>query len=426
MKKRLFSLLLCAALLAALAGCGAKTALTEPPELTVTNAQGASITAMGGSYSWQYALGRYSGVDACGVHPLDESLRESMPALEMPVTVSSPAAYDVTLDFGAYAPDSVSLRYWSEECRGDTDASSETLAAELQDDGTYAVTLIPSAGIFAADAAWDAEDYSGSATYVFCTRAAGTEALSAGAAHHIAESAQIRKLDISWAGGGVYIQRSEQLSQIAVTEQADAELAESEKMRFLVDGDTLRVLFMDGTFHAGLDAGKYLTVFIPAAMLDAGQLEEVEVAASDAYIHVCADVARKLSLSTVSGEVRVMCASCPEIEIETESGGVSVVDGAWREVSVDTVSGAVELAGSAEELDVETASGDISLTLPEDSGFTLDLESPNGVVDSALIDREGTLVACGDRTTYYAVPPLADGGTCKLEISTVSGRLTIQ
>ncbi len=175
MKKRLFSLLLCAALLAALAGCGAKTALTEPPELTVTNAQGASITAMGGGYHWQYALGlgRYAGVDACGVHPLDESLRESMPALEMPVAVSAAAAYAVTLGFGAYAPDSVSLRYWSEECRGNTDASSETLAAELQDDGTYAVTLFPSIGIFAVDADWNAEDYSGSATYVFCTSAAG-------------------------------------------------------------------------------------------------------------------------------------------------------------------------------------------------------------------------------------------------------------
>ena len=176
--KRLLSVLTLCALLLSLAACGAKkdalTALTAPPELTVTNAQDASITAASGSYDWSYDLGNgeRSGAIACGAHPLDESCRDITPVLEMPVLLSATFHYVVTLDFGGCAPDSVSLRYWSATCWGDTEAQAETLSAERQDDGTYTAECFPSIGVFAVDASWDADDYQGAATYAFRTEAA--------------------------------------------------------------------------------------------------------------------------------------------------------------------------------------------------------------------------------------------------------------
>lgn len=168
--KRLLSACLLCALLLSLAGCGAKKdVLTAPPELSATNAQDASVTVSSGSYDWNYALGNgeRSGAIACGAHPLDESCRDITPVLEMPIAVSASYFYVVTLDFGDCAPDSVSLRYWSETCWGDTEAQSETISAERQDDGTYTAELIPSVGIFAVDAAWNTDDYQGRACYVF-------------------------------------------------------------------------------------------------------------------------------------------------------------------------------------------------------------------------------------------------------------------
>lgn len=172
--KKQSSLLLILMLLLVLAGCGAKPAPTEPPELTVTNAQGASITAMGGSYDWDYEAGggQRTGAIACGMHPLDETLRDSTPALEMPIAVSASFYYTVTLDFGDCAPDSVTLRYWNEQCWGDTQATAEKLTVQRQDDGTYTVELFPSVGIFEVDAQWDTEDYCGRAFYSFCTKVA--------------------------------------------------------------------------------------------------------------------------------------------------------------------------------------------------------------------------------------------------------------
>ena len=462
MKKR-SSLLLILMLLLVLAGCGAKPAPTEPPELTVTNAQGASITAMGGSYDWDYEAGggqRTSAI-ACGMHPLDETLRDSTPALEMPIAVSASFYYTVTLDFGDCAPDSVTLRYWNEQCWGDTQAKAEKLTVQRQDDGTYTAELFPSVGIFEVDAQWDAEDYCGRAFYSFCTKAKGSEALHTGAVLSIGESEDIRKIDISWRGGCVNIYAAEQSAQISVKEESTAPLAESEKMVCAIDGDTLRIRFLGDAYRGSYDGEKHLDVGLPRELVSAGHFEEIKVETTDAYAYVSAD-AQKIELSTLSGDARVMCANCPEVEIETTSGNAGVVDGTWARVDISTLSGAIELAGDAESaeietasgkvdiagalgaldfesvsgnlilateralrLDAETESGSIYLTLPAQDGFTLDYETKSGAFRSALTEREGTLIACGDRATHYSVPALEGGAVSELTIETMSGEVTI-
>ena len=461
--KRLISLLLCAVMALALAGCGAKPAPTEPPELTVANAQGASITAMGGSYDWDYDLGngQRSGAIACGAHPLDEMYRDSTPALEMPIALSASSYYTVTLDFGDCAPDSVILRCWSEQCWGDTEAKPEKLFAERQDNGAYTVELIPSIGVFAVDASWDAEDYKGTATYTFCTKAEESEELHPGAVLSIGESEDIRKIDISWRSGSVNIYTAEQSAQISVKEESTAPLAESEKMVCAIDGDTLRIHFLGDAYRGSYDGEKYLDVGLPRELVSAGHFEEIKVETTDAYAYVSAD-AQKIELSTLGGDARVMCATCPMVEIETVNGSVGVVDGTWGKIELSTLSGAIELAGEAESaeietasgkvdiagalgaldfesvsgnlilateralrLDAETESGSIYLTLPAQDGFTLDYETKSGAFRSALTEREGALIACGDHEAYYTVPALEGGEMSELEISTVSGTLTI-
>ena len=462
--KRLISLLFCAVMALALAGCGAKSAPVEPPELTVANAQGASITAMGGSYDWDYDLGngQRSGAIACGAHPLDEICRDMTPILEMPVAVSASFHYTVTLDFGDCAPDSVILRCWSEQCWGDTEAKPEKLFAERQDNGAYTVELIPSIGVFAVDASWDAEDYKGTATYTFCTKAAEADELPYSKTYSFGGEMPVKSLDISWLSGGVSVQAVGQTSQITVQEDATAELAEDEKLVCTVDGDTLRIRFMSDANRDGFEGEKFLTVSLPWELVKNAHFEEIDIETTSAYAYVSAD-AQKIKLSTVGGDARVMCASCPAVEIKTVSGSAGLVDGTWGKVELSTVSGAIELAGDAESaeiettsgkvdiagalgaldfesvsgdlilateralrLDAETESGSIYLTLPAQDGFTLDYETEKGSFDSALTEREETLIACGDRETYYTVPALEGGEMSELEVSTVSGTLTIK
>ena len=444
MKKHL-SLLLPLALVLSLAACGEKSAdeaaRQTPPTLTVTSANACSVTLKSSSYDWTYTQGLQSMTDiACGAHPLDETSRDITPVLGMPFAVSAAYFYTVTLDFSDNSPDSVSLRYWNDACWGDTEAQAETLSAQRQDNGTFRAELPQSDGIFAVDALWDGS----SATYTFCTQAEGSEELHPGAVLSIGESENIRKIDISWRGGGVNIYAAEQSAQISVKEESAAALAESEKMVCTIDGDTLRIRFLGDAYRGSYDGEKHLDVGLPRELVSAGHFEEIKVETTDAYAYVSAD-AQKIELSTLSGDARVMCANCPEVEIETTSGNVGVVDGTWGKIELSTVSGAIELAGEAENAEIETASGNlilateralrldaetesgsIYLTLPAQDGFTLDYETKSGAFRSALTEREGTLIACGDHETHYTVPALEGGEMSELEISTVSGTLTIE
>lgn len=460
--KKLLSLLLPLALLLSLTACGEKSAdeaaRQTPPTLTVTSANACSVTLKSSSYDWTYTQGLQSMTAiACGAHPLDETSRDITPVLEMPFAVSAAYFYTVTLDFGDNSPDSVSLRCWPSDAWGSTGMPSETVTAQRQDNGTFRAELPQSDGIFAVDALWDGS----SATYTFCTQAEGSEELHPGAVLSIGESEDIRKIDISWLSGGVSVQAVGQTSQITVQEEATTALTEEEKLVCAVDGDTLRIRFMSDARRDSFEGEKFLTVSLPWELVKNAHFEEIDIETTSAYAYVSAD-AQKIKLSTVGGDARVMCANCPEVEIETTSGNAGVVDGTWAKVDISTVSGAIELAGEAESaeiettsgkvdiagalgaldfesvsgnlilateralrLDAETESGSIYLTLPAQDGFTLDYETKSGAFRSALTEREGALIACGDHEAYYTVPALEGGAVSELTIETMSGEVTI-
>lgn len=462
--KKLLSLLLPLALALSLTACGEKSAdeaaRQTPPTLTVTSANACSVTLKSSSYDWTYPQGLQSmTVIACGAHPLDETSRDITPVLEMPFTVSAAYFYTVTLDFGDNSADSVSLRCWPSDAWGSTGVPSETVTAQRQDNGTFRAELPQSDGIFAVDALWDTS----SATYTFCTQAAGAEELPYSKTYSFGGETPVKSLDISWLSGGVSVVPIEQSSEITVVEQADRMLAEGETLTVHLDvsgdGLSLHIGFMKGD---RFDGEKYLTVYVPREMVKNSFLEEIDIETTSAYAYVSAD-AQKIKLSTVGGDARVMCANCPEVEIETTSGNAGVVDGTWAKVDISTVSGAIELAGEAENaeietasgkvdiagalgaldfesvsgdlilateralrLDAETESGSIYLTLPAQDGFTLDYETKSGAFRSALTEREGALITClDDHATHYSVPALDGGEMSELTIETMSGEVTI-
>ena len=462
--KKLLSLLLPLALALSLTACGEKSAdeaaRQTPPTLTVTSANACSVTLKSSSYDWTYPQGLQSmTVIACGAHPLDETSRDITPVLEMPFAVSAAYFYTVTLDFGDNSADSVSLRCWPSDAWGSTGVPSETVTAQRQDNGTFRAELPQSDGIFAVDALWDTS----SATYTFCTQAAGAEELPYSKTYSFGGETPVKSLDISWLSGGVSVVPIEQSSEITVVEQADRMLAEGETLTVHLDvsgdGLSLHIGFMKGD---RFDGEKYLTVYVPREMVKNSFLEEIDIETTSAYAYVSAD-AQKIKLSTVGGDARVMCANCPEVEIETTSGNAGVVDGTWARVDISTLSGAIELAGEVESaeietasgkvdiagalgaldfesvsgdlilateralrLDAETESGSIYLTLPAQDGFTLDYETKSGAFRSALTEREGALITClDDHATHYSVPALDGGEMSELTIETMSGEVTI-
>ena len=420
--KKLSSLLLALVLVLSLAACGEQSTDTNsrqtPPALTVTNQAGGSVELKSGSYDWTYTQG-LQGMTAiaCGAHPLDENYRDITPVLEMPATVSAAYFYTVTLDFGDDAPDSVSLRCWDSTCWGSTSVPSETVTAQQQEDGTYTAALIPSIGIFAVDAAWARDGRKSDATYSFCTQAAGAKGPAYSKTYSFGGEAPITKLDISWLGGSVDIQPDDTVDVITVVEQSERELAENEKATLRVDlnGSTaaLHIGFMKSSHF---DGEKYLTVHVPASMVESGQIEEIDVETTAALVNIACGASQEIDVSTMSGGVCIN-ADSSELSVETTSGYVNISGGYWNEADITTVSGAVDFTGTARELSLETTSG----TVKADAGFDkLDFSAVSGGLTltmqrAAEVDAETT---SGGVTIH--LPPSAYG--FMLDFDSVSGK----
>lgn len=405
--KKLLSLLLPLALALSLAACGEKSAdeaaRQTPPTLTVTSANACSVTLKSSSYDWTYPQGLQSmTVIACGAHPLDETSRDITPVLEMPFAVSAAYFYTVTLDFGDNSPDSVSLRCWPSDAWGSTGMPSETVTAQRQDNGTFRAELPQSDGIFAVDALWDGS----SATYTFCTQAAG-------AAGYVSETfsvepARVREIEVDWLGGSVMVVLTDDDS-LSFAEMAYQDVPEEQRLSYALDGDTLKIDFCRSGHLLSSSPEKQLVLSIPRSLT----LEKFEADTTAAAVNVTGLHTQTVDISTVSGGVD-LAAEAYEIDIST-TGGCAAVDADFYQLDFSAVSGSLTLTMQrAAEVDAETVSGGVTIHLPPSSyGFALDFETVSGTPEIAF-DANG-----GDGHWTYG------DKASTLNIDTASGNLSL-
>ena len=86
-----------------------------------------------------------------------------------------------------------------------------------------------------------------------------------------------------------------------------------------------------------------------------------------------------LDFDSTSGDLTVTDAAVGELSADTTSGSLTL-DGAFETIDFDTTSGALHLTASALPRDIscDTVSGGVTLTLPENGGFSATLDSVSG------------------------------------------------
>ena len=229
-------------------------------------------------------------------------------------------------------------------------------------------------------------------------------AASGGAA---VEQAGVRELEIQWTAGSVTI-HPEDIDRIEFAETGDDE----HPMVWKLVQDRLVIRDYEGSNWTGWqDMDKDLVIRVPRQW----QPEEVDIQTASAQVTIQDLTAGSLELNGVSGTTRLLGCQARELSVDGVSGKTEL-QGKFGSVDVVTVSGdcTVTLDEMSREVELESVSGDMTLVIPEGSGFTARWDSVSGDLRSDLeIRSSGGQYIRGD-------------GSAKIDAESVSADLTIR
>ncbi len=214
----------------------------------------------------------------------------------------------------------------------------------------------------------------------------------------IPSEAAITNLDIEWSYGTVLVEYWDN-DYISATESAGEELSDSEQMRHRLLGNTLSIKSQPPMFGFFVSTPeKHLTVYLPYGT----ELSELRISSSSGATTVNGISAKRANLDSASATVSLSHCSFDELDMDTASGDLTF-SGSVRQVNLDSASGDMSLTlhNTPNEIDIDTASGNAEIILPADHpGFRLEFDSASGdLVLPADARRFGDEVTFGNGAT---------------------------
>ena len=242
-------------------------------------------------------------------------------------------------------------------------------------------------------------------------------------------SEKVEDIDLNWIDGVVTVQYH-QGDEIILRETASRDLSSDQELHWRLHGRKLTVQYAASGFRTLPNLNKELTLLLPdglrlddvkinvaSAEVQADNIDADEINVNTASGRVAlrqAGHAEKVTINTASGGVAVAVADADALKINTASGQVIADVYQADEVKTNTASGAVvmQFARMPDEINADSVSGNVTLQLPADGGFTADVDTLSGVVRGNLNVKQ-----CGDETYVYG------NGKCRIEVDTVSGNV---
>lgn len=224
-------------------------------------------------------------------------------------------------------------------------------------------------------------------------------------------AASVNNIQIEWVSGSITLKPGD-VTDIQFSETGS--FPDTQKMVWRQSGDTLVIQFSKPAvvgFGVHVTLSKDLTVTVPKEWI----CSELEIDSVSAEIKVEDIQMNEMELVNVSGHCQILGCSANSFSAETVSGKVRF-EGTLQELDFDTVSASCTaiLSENAKKIDMNAVSGDLILVLPENSGFTLDLESVSGDLISDFATTSSK-----DRHT-------SGDGSCRITAESVSGDVKIQ
>lgn len=224
------------------------------------------------------------------------------------------------------------------------------------------------------------------------------------------DAALVSNIEIEWAAGNILIETAD---VDTISFQESGSFPSDQQMVYSTDYKTLSICYSKPAIRIGLIStpSKDLTITVP----EDWQGGNIQIEAASADITVNNLSANSVELDSASGDCVFTGCSLSELDVDTASGDITY-NGVVKTLSCDAASADITavLLQVPQSIDMDCASGSLDLTLPEDCGFTVELDSISGNFRSDFeVSKTGDSYVHGN-------------GACRINVDSMSGDVTIR
>ncbi len=223
-------------------------------------------------------------------------------------------------------------------------------------------------------------------------------------------ASDISEIEVNWISGTISIGSGTTNDQIIVSESTVSD--EDYKMVCRREGDKLIIDFCKkkNNFGINIPQSKELVIEVPANW----NCDSIDLETASADIFVTDLTVRELDVESASGKCEIVSSEIGKLDLDTASGDI-YFDGSVTNLELDAASANCQfiISNFPKSLRFEMASGDVELILPDDQGFTCNVDTLSGSIHNHYAEhhKKGSYTH-GD-------------GSCRIEINAVSGDVTI-
>lgn len=225
----------------------------------------------------------------------------------------------------------------------------------------------------------------------------------------------IRNIEIEWVSGSITVVPGD-TDLIMWKETVYSE--STKPMIFKQVGDTLHIQFSESTVQIGINlnninnvGSKDLVITVPSDWI----CEELTIDSVSADVDVSNLTCKEIELSNVSGTSEFENCNADALNLETVSGGITY-RGQLTTLECESVSADCEIYATnhPSSISMDGVSCDLTLYLPEDCGFTANVDSMSGDFSSNF------------PTTSKGGAHVYGDGSCRIESDSMSGDINIR
>lgn len=205
---------------------------------------------------------------------------------------------------------------------------------------------------------------------------------------------EIQNINIEWASGTIDV-RAEETNTITFSESGT--YTDDLQMVWKVKNDTLIISFSKPTVQIGFSSysNKDLTVTVPKSWI----CNELSLEVASADVTITDLQAEQVDIDTASGDYEFINCTLNALDVDTASGSIYYT-GNLNTLDCDAASGSFEgkFISAPTRIEMDSASGDLDLTLPTGCGFRVTMDALSSKFHSDLnVNYDGNSYVYGDQ-----------------------------